>query len=226
MFEYGLFGSHFNTFQYYSHNVESISWELTLKPIIHNNNPIITTLNSFVRGTTVFRAHTISPGGNTHFPRTSVSRLGKAPTFCALQSRPNRPQSCPNRTPRPPAGFREPPYKPNWPRETPYATIVVFRAVRFTVRPGYPTRAGIPLRFCGLTPTLRILAPTVWVLSEQAHKSLYINFSSDTPSSLYPTDFPSFSIPLNIDSGHYRTSYNGFRDGVFAGRCTQQHFNL
>ena len=178
-------------------------------------------LNSFVLGITVFRAHTISreaptfralqslARGNTHIPRTSISPEPR------IRSRPNR-------TPRSPAGIREPPYKPNWPRETPYLTIVVFPAVRFTARPGYPARAGIPLSFWGLTPTLRTLAPTVWVLSEQAHKSLYINFSSDTLSYVYPTDFPSFRITLYIDSGHCRTSYNGFR--VFAGRCTQQHF--
>ena len=127
--------------------LESTSCELALKPVIHNNNPIITTLTSFIRGTIVFRAHPISPGGNTHFPRTSVSRSGKPPTFRALQSRQNRTQSRPNRTPIPPAGFREPPIKPNWYRKTPYATIVVFPTEFLTVRPGYPARAGIPLRF-------------------------------------------------------------------------------
>ena len=158
--------------------------------------------------TPTFRAPQCLARCNTHIPHTSVSPEPR------IQSRPNR-------TPRPPAGFREPPCKPNWPRETPYATIVVFPAVRFTVRPGYPARAGIPLSFRGLTPTLRTLAPTVWVLPEQAHKSLWINLLSDTPLSVYPADFPSFRITLYNDSGHHSTSYSGFR--VFAGRCTQQH---
>ena len=157
--------------------MESICWELALKPIIYNKSPIIITLTPFVRGTTVFRTHPISPGGNTHFPRTSVSRPGKAPTFRALQSCPNRTQSRPNQTPRPPVGFREPPYKPNWPRDTRYAAIVVFPADFLTVKPKYPARAGIPLWFWGLTPRSGLLAPpTVWVLPEQAHTSLYINF--------------------------------------------------
>ena len=100
-----------------------------------------------------------------------VSRPGKAPTFRALQSRPNRTQSRPDWTHRLPAGFREPPNKPTWPRKTPYATIVVFHADILTVRPGYPARAGIPSWLWGLIPRLRTLAPTVWVLAEQAHKS-------------------------------------------------------
>ena len=61
------------------------------------------------------------------------------------------------------AGFREPPNKPAWLRETPYTTIPVFPAVTVTVTPQYPARAGIPLCIGDLTHTL------------QAHISLYIN---------------------------------------------------
>ena len=50
------------------------------------------------------------------------SRPGKAPTFRAPLSRPKS-------TPPSATGFREPPYKPAWLRETPYATIGVFPVV-------------------------------------------------------------------------------------------------
>ena len=59
------------------------------------------------------------------------------------------------------AGFREPPNKPSWLRETPYTTISVFLAVTVTVAPQHPARVGIPLCLGGFTPTLRTLAPAV-----------------------------------------------------------------
>ena len=77
-----------------------------------------------------------------------VSRPGETPTFRAPQS---RPKSAPTSA----TGFREPPNKPAWPRETPYTTVDVFPVDSVLFNPKYPGRAGIPLRFGGLTPTLR-----------------------------------------------------------------------
>ena len=97
----------------------------------------------FVRGTTVFAlwyfrlgkhplsAHLLS----AHFR----SRLGKAPTFRAPLSRPKS-------TPPSATGFREPPYKPAWLRETPYTTIGVFPVVSGVFTTKFPARAGIPLQ--------------------------------------------------------------------------------
>ena len=79
-------------------------------------------------------------------------------------------------------GFREPPNKLDWLRETPYMTIPVFPMVTVTVS----------------TPTLRSLAPAVWDLSKQAHNPLYINHRSIAPPLVRLTDFLSFRITLHI----------------------------
>ena len=102
---------------YYIHStisfmpVESISWELALKPGYYT---IIVQYKSilFVRGITVFRAHTTLARGRHPLPRSSAhlkSRPGKASTYRALPSRPKS-------TPLSVTGFREPPREPAWPQ--------------------------------------------------------------------------------------------------------------
>ena len=122
--------------------------------------------------------------GNTHFPRTWCL-AGGAPTFRAPQSRPKS-------TPTSATGFREPPNKPAWPRQTPYTTVDVFPVDSVLFNPKYPARAGIPLRLGGLTPTFRTLTNAVWVLPKQAHKSLYSKHGSLVLLSVLLTYFPSF----------------------------------
>ena len=63
---------------------------------------------------------------------------GKAPTLRAPLSRPKS-------TPPSATGLREPPYKPAWLRETPYATIGVFPVVSGVFTTKFPARAGMPL---------------------------------------------------------------------------------
>ena len=75
-------------------------------------------------------------------------------------------------------GFREPPYRPAWPQETPYTTVDVFPVDSVLFNPKYPARAGIPLRLRGLTSTFRTLTNAAWVLPKQAHKSLYSKHGS------------------------------------------------
>ena len=104
------------------------------------------------------------------------SRLGKTPTFRAPLSRPKS-------TPPSATGFREPPYKPAWLRETPYTTIDVFPVVSGVFTTNYPARAGIPLRLWGLASTIRTLTNTVCGLPKQAHKSLYLQLRSTAPLS-------------------------------------------
>ena len=66
--------------------MESAPCELALKPQLYNNNPIHTLNNSsrpgntrppryysLARGTHTFRTSGVSPGGNTHITRSSVS---------------------------------------------------------------------------------------------------------------------------------------------------------
>ena len=79
-----------------------------------------------------------------------VSRPGETPTFRA-------PQSHPKSTPTSATGFREPPYKPAWPQETPYTTVDVFPVYSVLFNHKYPARAGIPLRLWGLTSMFRTL---------------------------------------------------------------------
>ena len=81
---------------YYIHNttscilVENISWELALKPGYYTIIVQYTLILS-VRGITVFRAHSTLTRGRHPLPRSSAhlkSRPGKAPTYRALPSRP------------------------------------------------------------------------------------------------------------------------------------------
>ena len=100
--------------------MESASWELALKLSLYNNRPRHS--KYFCAGN--FRAPPISPRKHP-LPAHLVSRPGKTPTFRA-------PQSCPKSTPTSTTGFREPPYKPTWPQETPYTTVDVFPVVSAT----------------------------------------------------------------------------------------------
>ena len=134
--------------------VESISWELALKPGYYT---IIVqyTLISSVRGTTVFCAHTILARGRHPLPRSSAhlkSRLGKTPTYRAPLSRPKS-------TPTSVAGFPPPESRPGL-REIPYTTTMSsLRSYGVSV-PEYPLRAGVPLVIWGLASTMRTL--TIW----------------------------------------------------------------
>ena len=155
----------FNRVYWAPRALESASWELALKPSLYNNHPIHS--NSFRPGNTHFPRTWCLARGNTHIPRTSVS-----PTSAT--------------------GFREPPNKPAWPRETPYTTVDVFPMDSVLFNPIYPAWASIPLRLWGLTPTFRTLTNAVWVLPKQAHKSLYSKHRSLALLSVLLTYFPSF----------------------------------
>ena len=64
-------------------------------------------------------------------------------------------------------GFREPPNKPAWLRETPYTTIPVFPTVTVTVISQYPAKAGIPL--CTVQITFIFIGQThkIWFLANK-----------------------------------------------------------
>ena len=128
--------------------MESASCELVLKPSLYNNRPIHS--NYFRPGNTRIPRYSSLARGNTHFPRTWCLAWGETPTFCAPQSRPKS-------TPTSATWFREPPYKPAWPQETPYTTVDVFPVDSVLCNPKYQARAGIPLRLWGLTSTFRTL---------------------------------------------------------------------
>ena len=105
--------------------MESTSCPLALKPSLYNYSPIhnhyfssreqpSSALLQSRSGKHPLSAHLLS----AHLR----SRPRKAPTFRSPQSRPKS-------TPTSATGFREPPYKPAWPWETPYTTITVFPVV-------------------------------------------------------------------------------------------------
>ena len=140
--------------------VESASCELALMPVLYNNHPIIHLQYYISSGEYPSSAHNRLARGNTHFSRTSVSHPHSAHSSVARSKHPlsahvTKPL-CAAAT-----GFREPPHKPAWLRETPYTTISVFLVVTVIVTPQYPARASIPLCLGGRTPTLRTLALTV-----------------------------------------------------------------
>ena len=93
--------------------------------------------------------------GNNRLPRPHlVLSPGETPTFRAPLSRPKS-------TPPSATGFREPPYKPAWLRETPYTTIGVLPVVSGVFTTKFPARAGIPLQLWSLASTIRTLTNMV-----------------------------------------------------------------
>ena len=131
--------------------MESTSCLLALKPSLYNYSPIH---NHYLSsGEQPFSA-LLQPRPGKHPLSAHLlsahlrSPPGKEPTFRAPASRPKS-------TPTSATGFREPSYKPAWPRETPCTTIDVFLVVSVLFTPNYPARAGIPLRLGGLASTFR-----------------------------------------------------------------------
>ena len=114
--------------------MESASCELALKQYI---------VNTLVRGTPFFRAPPVSPGETPTFLAPGVSPGENTHILCTSVS------------PTSTTGFREPLYKPAWPRETPYTTVDVFPVVSVPFYPMYPARAGFPFWLRGSTSTLR-----------------------------------------------------------------------
>ena len=165
--------------------MESTSCELALKPSLDNNNPIIYTLFHLVRGTPVFRATTVSPGGNTYFPRIWCLARGKHPHSAHLSlarsEHPLRPQ-----------GFGSLPISRPGLGETPYTTRTFFPADSASVIPLYPGQGGYPLMsrrshphvpdssLCGVSP-----AGTGSQITLNQNRSLALPF-------VLPTNFPSF----------------------------------
>ena len=148
----------------------------------------------FVWGTTVFwysrpgkhplSAHLLS----AHFR----SLPGKAPTFRAPLSRPKS-------TPPSATGLREPPYKPTWLRETPYAIIGVLPVVSGVFTTKFTARAGIPLQ--SHYPDSDYY--TVGGLPKKAHKSIYIQRISTALLSCAVDQSPSFLNNIMITSDHH-----------------------
>ena len=102
--------------------MESTSCLLVLKPSLYNYSPIHN--HYFSSGEqpsfALLQSRPGKPLLSTHQLSAHLrSRPGKAPTFRAP---PSRPKSAPSSA----TWFREPLYKPAWPRETPYTTIDVF----------------------------------------------------------------------------------------------------
>ena len=109
--------------------MESTSCELALTPSLYNHNPIIHTI--------------IISSGEQPSSALLQSRPGEPPTFRASHVSPRESthiQSHPKSTPTSTTGFREPPYKPAWPQETPYTTVDVFPVVSVPFYPMYPAR--------------------------------------------------------------------------------------
>ena len=132
--------------------MESTSCELALKPSLYNNNQIIHTLIPLVWGTTVFRATTVSPGGNTHFPRIWCLARGKHPHSAHLSlarsEHPLRPQgfwSLPISRP----GLEKPP------------TRQYLSSLRTPCQLLIPSKGGYPLMNMRSHPTFRTLAYAV-----------------------------------------------------------------
>ena len=149
--------------------VESISWELALKPGYYT---IIVPYTSilFTRVITVFRAHTTLARGRHPLPHSSAhlkSRPGKASTYRAL---PSRPKSTPRRS----QGFGNLPESRPGLREIPYTTTLSSLWSYGVFVPKYPARVSVPLRIWGFASTIRTLPNTVGGLRKQAHKSLYL----------------------------------------------------
>ena len=147
-------GTILHIIQYTFIHVESTSCLLALKPSYYTiivQYKIITSRP----GNNRLPCYCNLARGNTHFPRIYFPRIsglarGKHPHSAHL----NLARSP---TPTSATGFREPPYKPAWLRETPYTTIEVFPVVSVVLNPNYPARAGIPLRLWGLASTIRTL---------------------------------------------------------------------
>ena len=137
--------------------MESISWEVALKPNIKVHHihtvgehlqrialkPSIPrsshniTLNTFVRGITVFpRTHFGSPEPNTHLSRTQLG-FPEPNTQRHPHTRFDLPE--PN-TQSYPQGSQESPCKPAWFREAPYLTIL--SSLRILVRSGLGAQLG------------------------------------------------------------------------------------
>ena len=170
--------------------MESTSCLLTLKPSYYTIIVQYAIFNVCWGNNRLPRSGTLARG-NTHllriyFPRTSGLARGK------------HPHSHPKSTPPSATGFREPPYKPAWLRETPYTTIGVFPVVSGVCTTKFPARAGIPLQLGGLASTIRTLTNTVG-----GHKSLYVQRISTALLSRAVDQSPSFSNNTMVTSDHH-----------------------
>ena len=124
-------------------HVESTSCLLALKPSYYTSIVQYTIITVCAGNNRLPRYGNLARG-NTHFLRIYFPRI----SGLARGKHPHSAHLCLARSPHPcPAtGFREPPYKPAWLRETPYTTIDVFPVVSGVFTLNYPARAGIPLR--------------------------------------------------------------------------------
>ena len=124
------------------------SYTIIIHQYNHNNssrpgNNRLPRTYHLARGNTYFPRFLCLARGNTHIPRTSVSPEVNTHSSSAHVSHPLCAAA---------VGFREPPNKPAWLRETPYTTISVFPTVTVTVTLQYPARAGIPSCTGSLNP--------------------------------------------------------------------------
>ena len=206
--------------------VESISWEVALKPNIRYIRSILSQSHSRraspensteAQYTWIIQQYYIihiRPGNN----RLSAHTLRFSPepnTQRHFGSRPNRTPNLPrtqlsleetlrfspeSNTQRCPRGSQESPCKPAWLRETPYSTILSSLRVFGQYGSGCPARTGVPLWYWCLTPT----AGTLSRRERCQHRptiTLKRRSMRDTLTFVYPTGPYYLLITLLIETG-------------------------